>query len=605
MNVPILSSPLRTLLAGTVMAATAIVLAVVGDAIGVPQPWPVLLAAGAGLLIGVPRFQHGLALAVGATIGLVTVWLGVAVLPDSTMGTAIATGVAVLSVTVVTLVSHGWLRFGLQLVGWGMMTALSAPLVAPGAPAVVGVGGLLRIHVTVLVASGFGLLVAQVAQLLATGVSAGRHRSGPRAAAAAPVAALGLTLAALAASPGAALADVGTEPVVQHQQLVVRTHTPDGTPGRGVVVTSVGAVGAGDLVIELRDQPVGGLRGLSGLGAPTVRGSRVTYEVGDGTSVRTVAELDRIVPVSIEVAYRLDGEPIPAAALVGRSGRLEVTYTVVNRTAEARELRFFDAKGRARAVTRDVAVPFAGMLSVSLDERFTVVRSEGVRVVADRIGRQDLHADLVLFGPAGAPVRTITWSADVRDASVPAVQVRVAPIAVGDLASGLDAARIDVFASVLRELADAGGLLRTGLSALGVTIGPEADADAGAGAVLAQSRAVLDGLLETVTVASVDANEARALLAAQEQRRRDGEGELYGLLGGLLGAQGPAPAGVRVDAGVVYVLEVAGIANDGGPGMPLRFGLAIVLLGAVGLLGRAVGTLTGASDAQPTERKER
>ena len=605
MNVPILSSPLRTLLAGTVMAATAIVLAVVGDAIGVPQPWPVLLAAGAGLLIGVPRFQHGLALAVGATIGLVTVWLGVAVLPDSTMGTAIATGVAVLSVTVVTLVSHGWLRFGLQLVGWGMMTALSAPLVAPGAPAVVGVGGLLRIHVTVLVASGFGLLVAQVAQLLATGVSAGRHRSGPRAAAAAPVAALGLTLAALAASPGAALADVGTEPVVQHQQLVVRTHTPDGTPGRGVVVTRVGAVGAGDLVIELRDQPVGGLRGLSGLGAPTVRGSRVTYEVGDGTSVRTVAELDRIVPVSIEVAYRLDGEPIPAAALVGRSGRLEVTYTVVNRTAEARELRFFDAKGRARTVTRDVAVPFAGMLSVSLDERFTVVRSEGVRVVADRIGRQDLHADLVLFGPAGAPVRTITWSADVRDASVPAVQVRVAPIAVGDLASGLDAARIDAFASVLRELADAGGLLRTGLSALGVTIGPGADADAGAGAVLAQSRAVLDGLLETVTVASVDANEARALLAAQEQRRRDGEGELYGLLGGLLGAQGPAPAGVRVDAGVVYVLEVAGIANDGGPGMPLRFGLAIVLLGAVGLLGRAVGTLTGASDAQPTERKER
>jgi hypothetical protein len=604
-NVPILSSPLRTLLAGTVMAATAIVLAVVGDAIGVPQPWPVLLAAGAGLLIGVPRFQHGLALAVGATIGLVTVWLGVAVLPDSTMGTAIATGVAVLSVTVVTLVSHGWLRFGLQLVGWGMMTALSAPLVAPGAPAVVGVGGLLRIHVTVLVASGFGLLVAQVAQLLATGVSAGRHRSGPRAAAAAPVAALGLTLAALAASPGAALADVGTEPVVQHQQLVVRTHTPDGTPGRGVVVTRVGAVGAGDLVIELRDQPVGGLRGLSGLGAPTVRGSRVTYEVGDGTSVRTVAELDRIVPVSIEVAYRLDGEPIPAAALVGRSGRLEVTYTVVNRTAEARELRFFDAKGRARTVTRDVAVPFAGTLSVSLDERFTVVRSEGVRVVADRIGRQDLHADLVLFGPAGAPVRTITWSADVRDASVPAVQVRVAPIAVGDLASGLDAARIDAFASVLRELADAGGLLRTGLSALGVTIGPEADADAGAGAVLAQSRAVLDGLLETVTVASVDANEARALLAAQEQRRRDGEGELYGLLGGLLGAQGPAPAGVRVDAGVVYVLEVAGIANDGGPGMPLRFGLAIVLLGAVGLLGRAVGTLTGASDAQPTERKER
>jgi hypothetical protein len=600
-NVPILSSPLRTLLAGTVMAATAIVLAVVGDAIGVPHLWPVLLAAGAGLLVGVPRFQHGLALAVGATIGLATMWLGVAVLPDSTVGTAIGTGVAVLFVTVVTLVSHGWLRFGLQLVGWAMMTALSAPLIAPGAPAVVGVGGLLRIYVTVLVASGFGLLVAQVAQLLATGVSARRGESGPRAAALVPLVALGLALAALVASPGVASADEGTEPVVQHQQLIVRTHTPDGTPGRGVVVTRVGAVGAGDLIIELRDQAVGGLRGLSGLGAPTVRGSRVTYEVGDGTSVRTVAELDRIVPVSIEVAYRLDGEPIPPAALVGRSGRLEVTYTVVNRTAEARELRFFDAKGRARTVTRDVAVPFAGTLSVSLDERFNVVRSDGVRVVADRIGRQDLHADLVLFGPAGAPIRTIAWSADVRDASVPAVQVRVAPIAVGDLASGVDAARSDAFASVLREIADAGGLLRTGLSALG----PADDSGPGSGAVpdvvLAQNRAILDGLLETTTAASVGVNETRSLLAVQEQRRQDGDGELYG----LLGAAGPVPAGVRVDAGVVYVLEVAGIANDGGPGMPLRFGLAIVLLGAVGLLGRAVGALTGTNDAQPTKRQER
>jgi hypothetical protein len=602
-NVPILSSPLRTLLAGAVMAATAIVLAVVGDAIGVPHPWPVLLAAGAGLLVGVPRFQHGLALAVGATIGLVTMWLGVAVLPDSTMGTAIATGVAVLFVTVVTLVSHGWLRFGLQLVGWAMMTALSAPLIAPGAPAVVGVGGMFRVYVTVLVASGFGLLVAQVAQLLATGVSARRGESGPRAAAVVPLVALGLALTALVASPGVASADDGAEPVVQHQQLIVRTHAPDGTPGRGVVVTRVGAVGAGDLIIELRDQAVGGLRGLSGLGAPMVRGSAVTYEVGDGASVRTVAELDRTVPVSIEVTYRLDGEPIAPAALVGRSGRLEVTYTVVNRTAEARELRFFDAKGRARTVTRDVAVPFAGTLSVSLDERFNVVRSDGVRVVADRVGRQDLRADVVLFGPAGAPVRTITWSADVRDASVPAVHVRVSTVTVGELASGVDATRIDAFASVLRELADAGGLLRTGLSALGLgdDSGPGSGADPDV--VLAQNRAILDGLLEATTAASVDVNETRSLLAVQEQRRQDGDGDLYG----LLGAAGSAPAGVRVDAGVVYVLEVAGIVNDGGPGMPLRFGLAIVLLGAVGLLGRAVGALTGTGPihARPTTRQER
>jgi len=319
--------------------------------------------------------------------------------------------------------------------------------------------------------------------------------------------------------------------------------------------------------------------------------------------VRTVAELDRVLPVSIEVSYRLDGEPIPPAALVGRSGRLEATYTIVNRTAEARELRFFDAKGRARTVTRDVAVPFVGTLSVGLDERFDVVRSEGVRVVADRAGRQDLQADVVLFAPTGSPTRTIAWSADVRDATVPTVSVRIAPVTNGVLADGTDAARIDGFASVLRELADAGGLLRTGLTALGVGDGTDAGPGPGRDAALAQSSAILDGLLETATAASVDVNEARALLAAQEQRSRDGEGELYG----LLGAGTTFPSGVRVDAGVVYVLEVAGIANDGGPTLPLRFGLAIVLLGAVGLLGRAVGALTGTdeSDARPTTRQER
>jgi hypothetical protein len=602
-SVPILSSPLRTLLAGSVMAASAVVLAVVGDAIGVPQPWTVLLAAGAGLLVGVPRFQHGLALAVGATIGLITTWLGVAALPDGTTGTGIATGAAVLSVTVVTVATHGRVRFGLQLVGWAMMTALASPLVAPGAPVVVGAAPLLRVYVTVLVASGLGLLVAQVAQLLAIGVSARRGDAGPRAAAVVPAIVAAMALAAIAAQQGVALADAGTAPAVQHQQLIVRTHSADGTPGRGVVVTRISAARTGDLSIELSDQAVTGLRGLSGLRAPVVRGNRVRYDVADGTSVRTVADLERALPVSIAVAYRLDGEPIPAAALVGRSGRLEATYTVVNRTTEPLELRYFDAKGRARTVTRDVAVPLAGTLTVSLDERFDVVRSDGVRIVSDRAGRQDLHVDVVLFGPAGGPVRTITWTADVRDAMVPAVQVRVAPVEVGDPAGAVDAARVDAFAQVLREIGDAGGLLRTGLSALGLRSPGTDPGENGAPDPLWTSGAVLDGLLETATVASAEVNEARALRSAQEQRRRSGEGEVYG----LLSAGAAVPPGVRVDAGVVYVLEVAGIANDGGPTLPLRFALAIVLLGAVGLLGRAVGALTDVSDTsgvKPPTRQE-
>jgi len=589
-SVPLLSSPLRTLLAGTVMAVSAVVLAAVGETIGVPEPWPVLLVAGAGLLVGIPRLQHGLALGIGATFGLVTTSLGSAVLPDSTAGIALANGVAVLLVTLVTLVSHGRLRFGMQLVGWAAMTALAGPLVAPDGPTILGVSQLLRGYVAVLIASGLGLLVAQVAQLLAAGVSP------RRAPAVAPVLAIGLLLAGLLAAPGVASAADGPAPTVQHRQLVVRSHSSDGTPGRGVVITRLEATGTGGATVVLDDQAVTRLRRLSGFGEPSSIGRRVTHELTDREAIRTVAELDRPLPVTFDVAYRLDGVPIAPAALVGRSGRLEVTYTLTNRTAEARELRYFDTTGRARVVTRDVAVPFAGTLDVTLDGRFSRVRTDRGRVVTDHTGRQQLVGDMVLFGPVGAPVQSLTWTADVRDALVPAVRVGVVPVGPAE-ASRRDvaAARADVvrtgeLARALRDIADSGGLLRTGLRALGVDAGPVAqDTTSSAAMVLAQMEVVLTDLLGTTALASADVNEARALIAAQEQRALSGAGNVYGLL-----TSGPdVPPDVRVGASVVYVLEVVGSRDDGGPGMPLRFGLALVLMAAVGLLGRAVGTLTG------------
>ncbi len=617
MRRPLLSSPLRTLLAGTLLAASATVLAVVGEDIGVPEPWPMLLVVGAGLLVGIPRLQHGLALAAGASIGLITVWMSVAVLPDSTRGTALATGVAVLLIAVVTLASRGGLRFGLQLVGWAAMTGLAGPHVAQTGPGLVGTGQLLTVYATVLIASGLGLLVAQVAQLLASGVSGGVMSGGGTGAVLAPAIALGVTAAILGLAPATALADEtagGSQvrgPVVQHQQLIVRTHTPDGTPSRGAVVTRIGAQGTDAITVVLEDQAVTRLRVLSSFGAPEVDPDRdrVTHELSGGLPVRTIADLDRALPVRIDVAYRLDGEPIAPAALVGRSGRLDVTYTLTNTTTEARELRFFDARGRARTVTRDVSVPFAGTLRVTLDERTSGLRTDDARVVIDRSGRRELHGDVVLFGPAGSPVQTFTWSAEVRDAAVPAVQVRVVPVslAVVGASAGADAAgpavgaaadvptdagQMDGFASVLRDLSDTGGLLRTGLEAL--------DADESAPGGISQLRSVLDTLLDTATVASANVNETRALFAAQEQRRIDGDGAVHGLLTAGAGL----PAGVRADTTVMYVLDVAGSNGDGGPMLPLRFGLAIVLLAAVGLLGRAVGALTGTDDEVRTTSQE-
>jgi hypothetical protein len=449
------------------------------------------------------------------------------------------------------------------------MTALAGPLVAAEAPSTTGAGPLLRTYVTVLIAAGLGLLVAQVAQLLATAGTARRSSRSRRGVRGAGV--VGLVLATgLAAAPPVAQAD--SDPFVQHQQLIVLQHSADGTPRSGTVLTRVGTSGAGQVRLELRDQAVAGLRNLDGFGTPEVRGDRVTIDLADGSSLRTVADLARPLPVAISVAYVLDGEPIPPAALVGRSGSLEVTYTLENRTVEPREIRYSDAGGRTRTVTRDVAVPFAGLLSVALDDRFDLVRADRGRVSLDRGGSPQLWADLALFAPVGAPVQTVTWTAEVRDAIVPAVHVELVPVGVGDLAArDAEAARSDAFLGVLRDLAVAGELLRTRLRTL------EPDSDAG-----------LAELFETLAVAAAGVGETRALLTAHEQRRIDGDGLVHGLL-----VAGPElPRGTRVDTGAVYVLAVQGLADDGGPSLPLRSGLALGLLGVVGLLGRAVGTLT-------------
>jgi len=585
------SSQLRTLFAGLLVAASGAVLALTGGALGVEEPWPVLLVVGAGLLVGVPRLRHGLALTAGIVIGAMTVWLDVAVLPDVAAGRAIGTATAVLLVTGVTIATRGWLRFGLQLVGWAAMTGLvaagttSAPTTVHGASSA---AGLIRTAATLLVAAGIGLLLAQVAQLVGSGVRG--HRGGPAAVVAIVVATAGLVLGPSTVAEAGPDDPDGT---VQHRQTVVRTHGADGTVTGGSVVTWLATSRTGDVTVVLRDQAVDGLRSLSRLGAPVVDGTDVTMTLNEGRTGRSVATLDRELPVDVTVVMTLDGVPVTPAEVVGRSGRLEVSYTVRNRTVEARELRFFDGSGRSRTVTRDVAVPFVGELVVRFDHRFSAVRSDDGRLedrsaqVAD--GGTELRVDLVLAAPMGAPERTVVWSADVSDAAVPPVSIRLAPVTLGSTAAGrVDALNAERFADAVRDVTDTGGLVRTGLAALGAggamtnrTVnGPDTS-------VIAMTRAALDVLLGTATGAGAEVNESRAFVLAQDRRVLDGDGSVHG----LLDADGVRPRGAWVDADVVYLLELEGQGSDGSPGLPLRLGLAVILMGAVGFLGRAIGEL--------------
>lgn len=606
-----MSVQVRTLLAGLLVALSTGVLALTGGALGIAEPWPVLLIVGAGLLVGVPRLRHAMALVSGVLIGTVTAWAALVLLPDAAVGRAVAATVGVLLITVVTSASRGRLRLGLQLVGWAAMTALAGTATsAAGAPRL---GDLARAMVTLLVATGLGLLVAQVAQLVGTGVVGRRRDVAPLVLALA----VGLAPLALAASPaGAEHAGPGQDHrVVEHRQTVVRTHTADGTVTGGRVVTRL-SVGARDeahdgaprvtsngpddtVIIVLREQAVGDLRSLSTLAAGSalgVSGRTVTHTLttdvsGAGVAARTVATLDRTIPIDVEVAMTLDGAPIAPAGIVGRSGRLGITYTLINRTVESRELRHFDGRGRPRTVTRDVAVPFVGELVVLLDDRFTGVDSPDavVTAVPTRTGARpdvlELRSDVVLAEPIGRPVRSITWSADVVDAVVPAVSVRLIATPLAGTATGtVEDDRAERVARALRDVADASELVRTGLTALT----PSGDGP-GDGGVLAATSAALDAALAAAVTSGTDISELRALVAAQDRRAVEGDG----LVHGLLDARDVSAAGATtVLTSSVHILELSGLDGDDAPDLLVRLALALLLLGAVGLLGRAIAALT-------------
>jgi hypothetical protein len=78
-----------------------------------------------------------------------------------------------------------------------------------------------------------------------------------------------------------------------------------------------------------------GLRNLDGFGGFTVADGALTTDVTvDGEQrLRTVSDFDRELPLGLSVVYTLDGKVVSPGSALGRSGTLEVRYTVTNKTA--------------------------------------------------------------------------------------------------------------------------------------------------------------------------------------------------------------------------------------------------------------------------------
>src|SRR3954470_2950428 len=145
---------------------------------------------------------------------------------------------------------------------------------------------------------------------------------------------------ALAGPVTAAFSDASGTPVVHTSETVKADLDASGNVDVARLFSQIEASGNGH--VSLSDPTsTKGLRNLDGWGAPSTKDGKASYDFSvDGTkSFRTVADYDKTkLPVSVNATYTLDGKQIKPDDLAGKSGKLAVTYTIKNTTAEPTDI---------------------------------------------------------------------------------------------------------------------------------------------------------------------------------------------------------------------------------------------------------------------------
>lgn len=290
-----------------------------------------------------------------------------------------------------------------------------------------------------------------------------------------------------------------------------------------------------------------GLRNLDGFSGFEVKdGAMVgTFEVEGEHRLRTVSDYTKRLPLEVQVTYTLDGEPIKPDDIRGRSGQLEVRYTVTNATGSSHVVSYDDGTGTMVSSTQEVVIPMVGSLTTTLPETFTNVASPEANLAGDGRGGTKLTFTMTLFGPIGKPTATFGYTADIVDGTLPKASVSALPVSPlespsfkggaesyqGGAATGatLTAGATEIDTNLLR-LRDGAGTLLAGLIEL--RDGAK-KLDAGLGAQilpgsqeLAAGASELKGGTTQLRSGAGDAKAGSSRLADGASQVADGAGEL-------------------------------------------------------------------------------
>ena len=247
--------------------------------------------------------------------------------------------------------------------------------------------------------------------------------AGTALAAAATLALAGPIASALAASDGT--------PVVATSETVKANLKADGSLDVARLFSQIQATGNGHVSLE-DPTSTEGLRNLDGWGAPSTSDGKASYDFTvDGTKqFRTVADFTKDLPVSVRITYRLDGKKVAPSDLDGKSGKLAVSYTVKNTSADATPIVYQDGHGKTVTETAQVVTPYVGQLALDLPDSFRDVSSVGDRAdqAGDGHGGRLVTWTMVLFEPIGQNTQRFGFTAQVDHLALPTANMQIVPV---------------------------------------------------------------------------------------------------------------------------------------------------------------------------------
>lgn len=324
------------------------------------------------------------------------------------------------------------------------------------------------------------------------------------------------TLLVLAAGPASAATGGGVQ--VSDTETVQAYLDPSGKVEVARVYEQVAMKGRG--TVDLHN-PVEtkGLRNLDGFGGFEVRSGEMvgTFAVDGEQRLRSLSDYTKKLPLEVSVTYTLDGKPVEPADVLGRSGHLEVRYTVKNVTGRPQVVSFDDGTGHSTSVTQSVVIPMVGSLTTTLPDTFTNVGSKEAAVAGDGHGGTKLTFTMTLFGPIGTPTATFGYAADIVDGTVPRANVSALPV------SPLDSPSFKGGAASYQGGATTGATLTAGATQIDANLLKLRD---GAGTLLAGLIQLRDGAKKLDAGLGAQALPGSRQLAAGAGQLKDGTAQL-------------------------------------------------------------------------------